>query len=464
MKTIKYQNDGVIAKVNDSDRTILDTSIANKIPHFRECGGRGRCTTCRVRILDGMDHVSARTTNEARIAEERGWDSFTRLACQTRVTGDVCVERMIETRADLSMLQVETLRSEEGREVPVAILCCDIKQFTPFVDANLAYDVFHILNRFFTEIGEPILKNDGFIYQYVGDQIIGLFGVNGAPPQENCANAVRAGLSMIEALNTLNEALEEEFGLRLDIRIGAHFGPLVVGFLGHPTSPQFSVVGDAINVTSRIEGANKELGTTFLISKALHDHLSPPIVEGVRAHMHLKGKEGLHTLIEVRKLVELDVAQIVRKTATQLFANEERVAEVFYRRLFETAPALRKMFTGNMDAQGQMFTQMLQMAVYGLSHFERIAPGLSALGKGHVKYGVTDEHYDAFTQVFLETVGEILGDAFDERVEEAWRESIERIVGAMRPREISLRILPNPVLPDYKEDTSNWEKCTMAVG
>jgi class 3 adenylate cyclase len=144
-----------------------------------------------------------------------------------------------------------------GKEIPIAVLVCDIRQFTPFVNAHLPYDVYHILNRFLGEIGEPILLNGGFIYQYIGDQIVGLFGVKETPAEQSCLAAVRAGLGMIHALERLNDRIEEEYGVRLGVRIGAHFGSLITGYMGHPLRREFSVVGDAINVASRIEGANE---------------------------------------------------------------------------------------------------------------------------------------------------------------------------------------------------------------
>lgn len=429
---ITYYDDNLTIPVREAGSTILAVSVANKVPHFRECGGQARCTTCRVRVLDGVQHVSERTAREARIAAQRGWDPYTRLACQARVSGDVTVRRLVRTAADISLLQAEVLSAEPGREMPVAILICDIRRFTPFADANLPHDVCHILNRFYGELGEPILLNGGLIYQYVGDQIVGLFGLRGEAPEQSCLSAVRAGLGMVEALQSLNTVLESEFGVRLDIRIGAHVGPLVVGFMGHPAWMQFGVVGDAINTASRVENANEPLGTTFLISEALHRHLDVPIREGQRTNVLLKGKGGFHTLVEVKGFADPDVDLIVQRTAKQLLGDQDRFGEVFYRRLFETAPAARAMFTGDVEAQGRMLTQVLQAAVYGLSRFGEVARGLAAIGRSHAGYGVTAVHYHVFGQVFMETVAEVLGNAFDAEVEAAWKEIVARLLDAVQ--------------------------------
>lgn len=428
---VTFHGDGRTVPVADPGATLLETSVAARIPHFRECGGQGRCTTCRVRILDGLDHVSPRGPAEARLARERGWDDYTRLACQARVGGDVHVHRLIRSPVDISLLQVEALRSEPGKEVAAAILVCDIRQFTPFVDGNLPYDVFHILNRFFAELGEPILLNGGFIYQYVGDQIIGLFGLTGASAEQSCLGAVRAGLGMMHALGALNEQIRREFGIELGIRIGAHFGSLIVGTLGHPARREFSVIGDAINVASRIEGANEALGTTFLASEALFARLPHAVRAGLRARVGLKGKQGLHALVEVAGFREPDPELLVQYTARRLLSEGERFGQTFYARLFERAPAARALFSGDMEAQSRMIVQTLQMAVYGFSRFRDLVPGLVALGRSHVRYGVHAAHYAVFHDAFLDTVRTVLGDACTPDVEAAWGGAVDRILGAM---------------------------------
>ena len=283
MTTIVYAGDERATSVVDPTMTILDVSIASKIPHFRECGGHGRCTTCRVRICDGIQHVSPRTPRETEVAAALGWDGFTRLACQTRVSGDVTLERLVKSCADMSRVQLEEASVAPSEEKPLAVLFCDIREFTPFVETNLAYDVVHILNRFFKAVGDAILINNGIIYQYVGDQIIGLFGVGGDPPEKSCLDAMRAGLGMLESLNDLNTELSGEFGTTLAIGIGAHFGPLIVGMMGHPNHRVFTVIGDAMNIASRIQDTNKALGTKFLVSEVLFDHVPQAPVQVRRA-------------------------------------------------------------------------------------------------------------------------------------------------------------------------------------
>ncbi len=432
MTTIVYVGEDKAMAVADPTMTILDVSIAHKIPHVRTCGGHGRCTTCRVRIRDGIQNVSARTPREVEVADALRWDGFTRLACQTRVSGDVTLERLVTSPADVSSLQVEEASIGPSEERTLAVLFCDIRDFTPFVDAHLAYDVVHILNRFFKAVGDAILINNGVIYQYVGDQIVGLFGVGGDPPEKSCLDTIRAGLGMLAALNDLNSELSDEFGTTLEIGIGAHFGPLIVGMMGHPDHRQFTVVGDAMNIASRIEDANKTLGTRFLMSEALFNQVPQAPVEVRRAQAVLKGKHGAFKLVEAIGFAAPDAALLVQSTIGVLLQHQKRFTQDLYRRLFALAPPAEGLFRGDMESQGQMLSHMMQFLVHAMSRPEFMTLGLRDLGRRHDGYGVASDYYPAFRQAFLESARGILGERHTPQVEKAWADTIDMIIESMR--------------------------------
>src|SRR5579872_2896610 len=100
MPKVTYFREAVIEDVPE-DQSLLDVSIRNRIPHLHQCGGHARCTTCRVQILDGFSHVSRPNLLEQRVAAQRGWDEFTRLACQTRIHGDIVVRRLLSNAQDI---------------------------------------------------------------------------------------------------------------------------------------------------------------------------------------------------------------------------------------------------------------------------------------------------------------------------------------------------------------------------
>ena len=123
-----------------------------------------------------------------------------------------------------------------------------------------------MLNKFYTALGEPILMNNGVIYQYIGDEIVGVFGTTGGTAEKNCQDAIRAALGMKYALEMLNKTDLKDLDVKLKSGIGINFGSAYIGHLGHPTHRVFSVIGDPMNVASRIQGETKKTNTSILIS------------------------------------------------------------------------------------------------------------------------------------------------------------------------------------------------------
>ena len=118
-------------------QTLLDLSIRHRIPHLHQCGGYGRCTTCRVQILDGLSNVSSLGEIEQKVASRRGWDEFTRLACQTRVEGDVVIRRLLDNAQNIIVLDLDETEggtAGEGKELDLAVLVSDIRDFTVHSD------------------------------------------------------------------------------------------------------------------------------------------------------------------------------------------------------------------------------------------------------------------------------------------------------------------------------------------
>jgi adenylate cyclase len=271
---VVYFGEGRTAEVDTPGQSILRISQQARVPHVSECGGHARCTTCRVRILDGLANVSPRTNAERAIAEARGWGPFTRLACQTRVHGEVIVERIIRSAADATRIRAEEANTQPGRELMLAIMFCDLRNFTPLMEQHLPHDVVHLLNRHFEAVGEPILNNNGYIDMYVGDALVAHYGLDRAPAERACVDAVRSALLMIESLEDLNRRVLTEFGVSLEMGIGVHFGSAIVGPIGHSSKRQLTAIGDSVNVASRIEAATKTLGATLLVSdEVMYFHL-----------------------------------------------------------------------------------------------------------------------------------------------------------------------------------------------
>jgi adenylate cyclase len=130
-----------------------------------------------------------------------------------------------------------------------------------------------------------------------------LFGIDGGEPRDLCLAAVRTGLRMLDHLADLDRHLKEHFGAEFRIRIGIHFGDVVVGRMGHPRNMQYTAIGDPVNMASRIESAVKGTRADLLISEAVYAQVKDDVQTGVVAEAELKGKHGSHRLYEVVGLV-----------------------------------------------------------------------------------------------------------------------------------------------------------------
>src|SRR3954468_1194218 len=357
---VTYFDADRVVEVEGPEETLLGLSQRHRIPHMSECGGYARCTTCRGRCLDGLGNMSPRTDAEHAIAEARGWDPFTRLACQTRVHGDVIVERLIRSPADATRMRVEESGLQRGREVALVTLFCDLRGFTPLTESYLPYDVVHLLNRYFEAVGEPILNNDGYIDMYVGDAVVAHYGLDGAPPARSCLNAMRSALLMQRSLEHLNHEVATEFGVALQIGIGVDLGTAIVGPIGHSSKRQLTAIGDSVNRASRIESATKSCGAQVLVSSEVMDHVSSAVVSPRSFDIELKGKSGLARLPEVTDFAVLDAAMTIQSTFAVVARQRQRFSECFYANLFAIAPETRVQFAGTPpELQDRMFVEIL---------------------------------------------------------------------------------------------------------
>ena len=300
MTTICY-HDGPVVEEADLSLSLLQISLKHGIPHVHACGGHAACSTCRVMIQDGQECVLPRNEAEQHLAVRKGFEPDVRIACQTRITGSVRLRRLVLDDDDAAIAQAEHCMTS-GRETRLAILFSDIRNFTPFTESNLPYDVVHMLNRYFLAMGAAVLQNDGYIDKYIGDGMMALFGLSGGEPKVVCLNAIRAGLQMLSKLVDVNQHLRRHFGVEFGTRIGIHFGEAVIGQMGHPKKMQFTAIGDAVNTASRIESAVKNTTASLLISEAVHEQVRDEIVTGVELTTALKGKVGTFKLVEVVSL------------------------------------------------------------------------------------------------------------------------------------------------------------------
>ncbi len=185
-----------------------------------------------------------------------------------------------------------------GERREVTILFQDVRGFTSIAERTDPTVLVQVVNRLFTAMVAAVEAQGGVIRQFTGDGVMALFG---APVQhaDDPERAVRAALDMVARLPELNRQLAAEGLPVLRIGIGVHTGEVVAGRMGPDERSEYSVVGDAPNVASRIEGLTKEMGATILVSGATAARLGPEVRLGRRAVLPLRGKEHPVEVVEV---------------------------------------------------------------------------------------------------------------------------------------------------------------------
>lgn len=309
MPQIHYLPDDRAIEIDDDD-IILEASLRAGIPHTHACGGSARCSTCRVLIVEGLEFCSPRNSAEDELANKLHLEPEIRLACQTQVAGGkVILRRLAIDSEDLETFNDEIagnlISAPVGQEKKIAILFADIRGFTAFAESLLPYDVIYILNRYFQKMGYAINRNGGMINNYMGDGFMALFGLENS--EKAAEQAVRAGVEMLEELEKLNPYFETLYHHRLRIGIGIHCGLAVVGNLGAQKNQTVTAIGDAVNFASRIEAANKQVGTSLLISEETYLEIKDLAIVNQCVSVKIPGKSGEYPLYEVVGMPPLPV-------------------------------------------------------------------------------------------------------------------------------------------------------------
>lgn len=283
------------------NETILAVAKRAGIPLPHVCQGTGRCSTCRVQIIEGIEHVSPRSRIERCVADQLAFGKEIRLACQTRFRGNIKVRRLVLDDKDIELTSLFIRGSGSnvvGVEKHVLILFADIRGFTSLSENLLPYDVVHMLNRYFHSMDECITRHGGRIDNYMGDGFMALFDITAT--EKDVLRGVMAGLEMLDLVNRLiRPYVQELFHKDFRIGIGLHYGLVVAGTIGGGNSRRNTIIGDAVNFASRIEKSNKQLGSQFLISEDIYNFVHKSIRVNRKLAVEISGKSGVHTLYEV---------------------------------------------------------------------------------------------------------------------------------------------------------------------
>jgi adenylate cyclase len=243
-----------------SGLTLLEISKTHGIPHTALCGGKGRCTTCRVLVEEGGDLLHPPSDTERRSLRAVKAPPNMRLACQIRPTSSATVFRVFRPQGGKNRAH-----ASQGQERRLAILFLDMRGFTARTAGQLPYDVVFLLNRFFDAIVPPILEHGGVVDKYLGDGLLAVFETRDTASSARAG--LRAALGVGRALERFNGTLAAEKDDPVRIGMGLHLGNIVLGEIGAAGHAPRTIIGDTVNAASRLEAETKALGVELLISE-----------------------------------------------------------------------------------------------------------------------------------------------------------------------------------------------------
>jgi len=244
-------------------RSILEALRDEGIPHASVCGGRARCTTCRVRVGEGLAQLGLPSNLERMALMRIDAPPNVRLACQTRPRHNVSVAPLLPPGADPALARRPG--APQGRERPVVAMFVDLRESTKLCESRLPYDAVFVMNQFFAEMHDALRATNGYYAQFRGDGLMALYGLQSDLPQA-CRDALRGAAEMQARIERLSASLADELAEPMRIGIGLHAGVAIVGTLGPPAEPIHSAIGDNINIAARFEGMTKIYRCVLVVS------------------------------------------------------------------------------------------------------------------------------------------------------------------------------------------------------
>jgi adenylate cyclase len=287
--------------------SILEMSQAYAVPHASVCGGRGRCSTCRVSVGAGREHLPPPSTTERKVLNRIGAAADVRLACQVRPRHSLVV-RTLMPPASTPELALQPSTHLEGQEREVVILFADLRGFTTLAESRLPYDVVFVLNRYFEAVGQAVEGNNGHIDKFIGDGVMALFGIEGDPARA-AVDALAAASEIATRISRLNVELEHDLPTPLRVAIGIHSGTVILGEMGYGTARSFTAIGDPVNTTARLEQIAKDNDVELVVSREVEAHAGIDLGDHPLQFVPVRGRRAA---LEVRLIPAADA---LRETA-----------------------------------------------------------------------------------------------------------------------------------------------------
>ena len=267
---VKY-TDGTNINVSRGS-SLLEASHKAGRYHESVCGGRGRCTTCRVRVTSSLGELPKPNKIEQSVINRLNFDQSLRLACQLRPETDIEINPLIKlVNHDKQNLRFSNQENLSGIEKETVIMFCDLRGFTRLSDGKMPFDVVFILNKYFKLVTDAVEENKGRIDKFIGDGVMAIFDKD-TTISKNCKNALKGAAMITTYLNELNDELSTDDIEPLRLGIGIHSGNAIIGKMGYGEASTDTAIGDTVNVASRLEQLTKDYSCQLMFSSIVAEN------------------------------------------------------------------------------------------------------------------------------------------------------------------------------------------------
>ncbi len=277
VRTLNERRGGMITLSYGNGRTVrvpkglsvLEASLRNNVPHASVCGGRARCSTCRIRVIGDCSSLPEPSQREAFVLNRvgAGADPAIRLACQLRPESDLSFFQIFLPQITAASLRTSS-PSRIGEERYLVSMFVDMRGSTRLAEKRLPFDTVFIVNRFLGAVSQAVTECGGQPNQFVGDGELALFGL-ATGPQTACRQALRAAAMIAANVEELNQFLKHDLREPIQFGIGIHGGEVIIGDIGYRDHMVFTALGDAVNVAARLQDMTKTLACEAIVSEEI---------------------------------------------------------------------------------------------------------------------------------------------------------------------------------------------------
>jgi adenylate cyclase len=287
--------------------SVLEASLRYNVPHASVCGGRARCSTCRIRIIGDCSALPEPSQREAFVLGRVGTaDPSIRLACQLRPTTDLSFFQLFLPHATSAGSHASN-PTRVGQERYLVSMFVDMRGSTKLAEKRLPFDTVFIVNRFLGAVSQAVIESGGRPNQFVGDGMLALFGLTSGR-QDACRQALRAAAMIAANVDELNQFLSHDLREPIRFGIGIHGGEVIVGDIGYRDHMVFTALGDAVNVAARLQDLTKNLACEAVISDEVRATAGLPADALPQQEVAIRGRNEpmiVRTVAETQALLAL---------------------------------------------------------------------------------------------------------------------------------------------------------------